>query len=183
MASQYRFYNRSDLVEQLENGDFDLDLAFAEQDYWIQHNYWHFCKVTDLRTNRSGFCMILSAKRGTRKYRNAILRKIRSRFVGIEDKHFFRWGSDGVVRSHVLKGNLQFDANVFGDYFIDTWVKFVSYALNRWLSALRSSFGVVAYLRTFEAHLSGLPHVHFVLYLFPECYFVFFVFDCYFSFE
>ena len=167
--SQYRHYNRKALFEMLCNDELDLPLGFAEQDYWIKQDYWHLVKATDLHTNKKFICAILSAKRGSKKYRRLVLRRLRSRFSSFVDKKFFKIGSEGEVYSHVLSGNLQFNAKLYNSTveFVELWLKKMSYCFNRWLAVLRSNFGVCAYLRTFEAHLSGFPHIHFVLY-FPN---------------
>jgi hypothetical protein len=110
------------------------------------------------------FLAVKCSKRGNDVYQRRIKTRLGWLDQEIPNKKFFEirdFQVDRKVETSLLWVTLTFDTK--RGSLIDAWES-LGEDFNRFMSALRSKYGEISYLRVWEAYENGYPHVHVVMF-------------------
>jgi len=146
--------------DRLESGFFSVEDTVKSYLAWLKTPFWIIVYGWNELTSSFEYGAFRSAKRGDVKY----AMRTKSRFYGVfrslPDQSFFSWGDRGRVTSPLLYVTLTVDPSRIS--LIGSW-KGVGKEFNRWISFLRSKYGKISVVRTWDSHESGFCHVHALL--------------------
>lgn len=169
--------------EQFLN-DMNVESLVREFDAWMSKKSWILIQNKDDPTE---YKVIPAVKRGDEIYSRRTLRKL----LGVKDwaiaqqkEHFFKQvGRKQYTRA--CMGSLQVKKN--GLFMWGYWEEYVSKRgkykglvvrkrrgigdlFNKFITKMRQHYGKISYVRVWEAHKSGFPHIH-VLLIFEDTWF------------
>ena len=150
--------------DRLESGFFSLEDTVKEYLAWLRTPFWIVVFGWNELTSSFEYGAFRSAKRGDVKYAMRTKGRFYGVFRSIPDQQFFSWGDRGRVTSPLLYVTLTVDPSRIS--LVGSWLG-VGEEFNRWISFLRSKYGKISVIRTWDSHESGYCHVH-ALLLFHE---------------
>ena len=119
------------------------------------------------------FLAVKCSKRGNDVYQRRIKTRLGWLNREVPDKKFFEirdFQVDRKVSTSLLWATLTFDSK--RGSLIHAW-EHLGEDFNRFMSALRSKYGKISYLRVWESYESGYPHVHVVMFFHDSQFSVF----------
>jgi hypothetical protein len=138
---------------------FNLDMAVYAYSYWVSFTEYMVFKKEQKFTRKFEFKAVKCSKRGNDVYNWRISKRFRE-LNALKEVIFFN-PRENIKKTRGLFVTLTFDPKTLR---LDELWEHVGVAFNKWVSRLRSRYGKIQVLRVWEAHKSGVPHIHALLF-------------------
>jgi hypothetical protein len=146
--------------DSVESQRFSVDDTVLAYLAWVKISFWVIVVGWNESTQRFEYGAFRSAKRGDPKYAMQTKSRFYGLFRSLPSEDFFSWGDRGRVSSPLLFVTHTVDPSRIS--LAGSWLD-VGSEFNRWISLLRSKFGKISVVRTWDSHESGFCHVHALL--------------------
>jgi hypothetical protein len=111
---------------------------------------------------------ILLSKRGNKKYIEQIKEKLKPLFL--KPSIMFFDSTFGRKVTPMLYTTLEWDSNKYS--ISEAW-RTIGHAFNNYLSKIKQKYGKIEFLRVWQTHESGYPHIHMLIYFKKKSFEVF----------
>jgi hypothetical protein len=138
---------------------FDLTTVVMAYSYWVGFTEYMVFKKEQKFTREFEFKAVKCSKRGNDVYNWRISKRFKE-LNSLKEVVFFD-PRGNVKKTRGLFVTLTFDPKSLR---LDELWEHVGVAFNKWVSRLRSRYGKIQVLRVWEAHKSGYPHIHCLLF-------------------
>ena len=142
-----------------QNDEAFLKKTVGDYKYWVNEE----CSLVFRKGKR--FYIRRAAKRGNDKYRQRTWERLNKLFEGLEDEEkYFDYKDRNVIngQSDTFLITLTFPRQ---DYVGDAWKHTVSKQMNRFNSRIKRLIPGIEFIRGYESHEDGYPHIHIVAIL------------------
>jgi hypothetical protein len=138
---------------------FDLTTVVVAYNYWV--NFIEYMIFMGIKKGswETRFKAVKCSKRGNDVYNWRISKRFRE-LNALKEVVFFN-PRGNVKKTRGLFVTLTFDPKALR---LDQLWEHVGVAFNKWITRLRSRYGKIQVLRVWEAHKSGYPHIHCLLF-------------------
>lgn len=136
---------------------------------WRDYDEYLVFRVTDTQKDQVSYKMVKGAKRGNDVYAWRLRKKL-GRYQVRDPVEFFN--DKNRSKRHKTKALFVTLTYKQGGLLGEAW-ECIGEDWNRWITGLRNRYGEVQYVRVWEAHKSGYPHIH-ALLLFDQDFEVFY---------
>jgi hypothetical protein len=138
---------------------FDLNTVFYAYSYWVGFVEYMVFMGEKRGAWERRFKAVKCSKRGNDVYNWRISKRFKE-LNSLKEVVFFN-PRGNVKKTRGLFVTLTFDPKSLR---LDELWEHVGVAFNKWISRLRSRYGKIQVLRVWEAHKSGYPHIHCLLF-------------------
>lgn len=153
---------------RLQGSYFNISEVIDDYRIWLEQIFYVLVYRFNYNEGKYEYGAFRSPKRGDKLYARRVLRKFDSLRNELDATAFFRLKDHlNIVRGRVLHLVLEYDANLF--QIVDSWAV-CGLDLNRYMSYLRRHFGRCSIIRCYEAHESGLCHIHIIVYFYEKVF-------------
>ena len=152
--------NRDYLQSLLSYEKPDLETVISDFRNWSSYDeYLVLRRDSDLEAGLE-YKAVKMSKRGNRIYS----RRVEERLRGLNDVPSINWFNPHNRSSRASTSGLFVTLTYRRVSRVDECWELIGEDFNRWISAMRARYGKIHVFRTWEAHKSGYPHIHAILY-------------------
>lgn len=138
----------------------DISKVVCAYKAWVTIDKRLVFKMTKKTTGKIKYKAVKAAMRGNEYYVERTKECLQKRIGHIPDYSFYQTTSHAVEKSPLVFVTLTYEERKLEEKWHDIGKDF-----NRFLSGIRREFGEAEFLRVWESHESGMPHVHVVFRL------------------